>query len=130
MRDDHLQAQEETRPAGIVAAVRERDGVIVVELVGELDLFVEAELRRALTGLANAGSPVCLDLRAVPFVDSTALAVLLWARRRLRDRGATLALARVRPAVAGTLDQAGLGTRLRRYASPEEAAVALAPGAR
>lgn len=126
MRDDHLRDEREAGSAGIAAAVREHQGVTVVEFAGELDVFVEGELRATLAELADIGAPVCIDLHAVPFVDSTGLAVLLWARRRLRDRGATLALARVQPPVAEALGQAGLGARLRRYPSPEEAAAALA----
>lgn len=128
MRDEHLRGRDTARSEGITVAVRALAGVTVVELAGELDVFVEGELRATLAGLTDAGAPVCLDLEAVPFMDSTALAVLLWARRRLRDRGATLALARVQADVAVALDQAGLGTRLRCYASPEEAAAELDGG--
>lgn len=125
MRDEHHRERDTARSDGIAVAVRALHGVVVVELAGELDVFVEAELRETLLQLTDAGASVCLDLQAVPFVDSTGLAVMLWARRRLRDHGATLALARVQPDVAAVLGQTGLGARLRCYASPEEAARAL-----
>lgn len=114
-------------PTGFSASVR-RDvaGIVVVEFSGELDIFVSTQLREALTPFLDGDTPVCADLGAVPFIDTTALAILLRIRRQLRDRGVAFALAGVAPVVATALDQAGLGAHLRRYPTPEDAARDLA----
>jgi len=70
-----------------VTGVDRRDGVVVVSLAGELDLYNAEEVRGVLLD-ACAGDPDALvvDLAAVRFIDSTALGVLIEARSRLADR--------------------------------------------
>lgn len=98
-----------------------RSGVAVVRLAGELDLFVAPDLRATLAPLAAEEHVICCDLQGVPFLDTTALAVLLGARKALMRRRGTLLLANVAPVVAQSLDRAGLGELLRRYDTVEEA---------
>jgi anti-sigma B factor antagonist len=66
---------------------------VVVSLVGELDLYNAPALRAALLAeCAAAPERLVVDLGGVEFVDSTALGVLIEARRRLgRDDGFLLA---------------------------------------
>jgi len=70
-----------------VAGVDRRDGVVVLSLAGELDLYNAEEVRAALLD-ACAGEPRALvvDLEEVRFIDSTALGVLIEARSRMTDR--------------------------------------------
>ena len=70
-----------------VTGVDRRDGVVVVSLAGELDLYNAEEVRSALLD-ACAGEPKLLvvDLEQVRFIDSTALGVLIEARSRMADR--------------------------------------------
>jgi anti-sigma B factor antagonist len=70
-----------------VSGVDSRDGVVVVSLAGELDLYNAEEVRRTLLE-ACAGEPSVLvvDLGEVRFIDSTALGVLIEARSRMADR--------------------------------------------
>jgi anti-sigma B factor antagonist len=67
------------------------DGVTVVSVKGQLDLSTAPALREKLLALfSNSGYPehLILDLRQVPFIDSTALGVLVGTHRRLnRDGG-------------------------------------------
>ena len=76
------------------------DGVVVVEVDGELDLGAAPALDRHL-GAAREERPraVVLDMTAVRFVDSSALRALLRARQALADDGAALVLAGVAPQV-------------------------------
>ena len=69
-----------------VTGVDTRDGVVVVSLAGELDLYNAEEVRSALLE-ACAGEPAVLvvDLGEVTFIDSTALGVLIEARSRMAD---------------------------------------------
>ncbi len=80
--------ERERRPVAVV----ERDGdATVVTLAGELDLYNAHEVRRALFAAA-AESPerLVVDLSHVRFIDSTALGVLVEARRQLANRRAFL----------------------------------------
>jgi anti-sigma B factor antagonist len=66
---------------------RRNGGAVVVQLVGELDLYNAPEVRTALLELA-AEQPerLVIDLAEVAFVDSTALGVLIEARTKLENR--------------------------------------------
>jgi anti-sigma B factor antagonist len=59
---------------------------------GELDLSTSERFRNALTELVDASSYVAIDLRAVSFMDSTALGVVVAAMKRARERGGEVAL--------------------------------------
>lgn len=59
---------------------------------GELDLSTSERFRDALTELVDASSYVAIDLRAVSFMDSTALGVVVAAMKRARERGGEVAL--------------------------------------
>lgn len=65
-------------------AVRSRAaaGTTVVELEGDLDLVSAQAAGDALQAAQGAGSPVVLDLRALRFIDSSGLRVVLEAQRR------------------------------------------------
>ena len=73
------------------------DGAHVVSVEGEIDMVTapqfEAELLRAVEA---ARHPVVVDLTECDFLDSTALAVLIEASKRL-DGGGPLALVIPRP---------------------------------
>ena len=72
-----------------VAGVEERAGAIIVELVGELDLY-NAHLVREQLFAAAADDPerLLVDLSGVTFIDSTGLGVLIEARTRMQNRRA------------------------------------------
>ncbi|MHB8649503.1 MAG: STAS domain-containing protein [Gaiellaceae bacterium] len=74
-----------------VAGIDRDDGVIVVRLAGELDLYNAGDVREAL--LACCGETpqrLVVDLEQVTFIDSTALGVLIEARTRIENRRAFL----------------------------------------
>ena len=74
-----------------VAGVEEREGAVIVELVGELDLYNAQLLRDALfTAAADGPERLVVELSGVTFVDSTALGVLIETRTRLANRRAFL----------------------------------------
>lgn len=66
----------------------ERDGLTLVAVRGELDLFTTPRLAEALDAVAGAGRRVVLDLRGLEFMDSTGLAVILRYHQRAREAGA------------------------------------------
>jgi anti-sigma B factor antagonist len=88
----HRAMSDETRlnehPVG---GIDRRNGAVVVQLVGELDLYNAPEVRAALLGVcAEQPERLVVDLAAVDFVDSTALGVLIEARGKLADKRAFL----------------------------------------
>jgi anti-sigma B factor antagonist len=93
---------------GPVKNVSEDEGTVIVELAGELDLYNAEELRSALhDAAAREPARLVIDLSGVEFIDSTALGVLVEARRRLANRRAFL-LASAGRDVRRTLEVSGL----------------------
>jgi anti-sigma B factor antagonist len=74
-------------------AVDRGDGVAVVVVEGEHDVYTAPSLSEQLDGLLNEETPFVIDLTAATFVDSSVLRVLLEARRRADDRGVGFAVA-------------------------------------
>lgn len=111
---------------GFATVLHHHDGpIVVVEVVGEVDVFAAPDLREALDAVIAGDADVCVDLTATPFLDATALAVLLQARLGVRDRGGQFVLAGAGTIVAAGLDQADLGDLLPRYPGVQEALAAL-----
>ena len=67
-----------------VTGIERREGAVIVSLAGELDLYNAPALRTALLAeCAAAPERLVVDMTEVEFIDSTALGVLIEARRRL-----------------------------------------------
>jgi len=74
-----------------VAGVEERDGAVIVELVGELDLYNAHLVREQLFAAAKGGPErLVVELSGVTFIDSTGLGVLIEARTCMANRRAFL----------------------------------------
>jgi anti-sigma B factor antagonist len=75
--------------------------LFVVAPAGELDAFTSPGLRSEVHQLIEVGGAerLVVDLSAVTFLDSSALGVLVGARRRLRERGGEVHLVEPRPTV-------------------------------
>lgn len=85
---------------GIVPAVQENriavdrgDGVAVMVVEGEHDVYTAPSLSEQLDSLLGEGLPFVIDLTPATFVDSSVLRVLLEARRRADERGIGFAVA-------------------------------------
>jgi anti-sigma B factor antagonist len=83
-------------------------GGSVVTVFGELDIATADDLRPVLEEALDAPGDVELDLRGVTFVDSSGIAVLVWAAWRLRHRDRLLRLRGARPRIRNIFDLAGL----------------------
>jgi anti-sigma B factor antagonist len=83
------------------------DDEITVVLDGEYDIARAADLRHQLLDPDLATPNVAVDLTDVAFMDSSALRALLEVRSTLTDRGGSLRLASVPPAIAVLLDITG-----------------------
>jgi anti-sigma B factor antagonist len=77
---------------------RPSDGLAIVEVVGDADLYSAPELRDRLTELLDDGArQVVVDLSETTFVDSMTLGVLLGSMKRLGTAGGRLELVVSRP---------------------------------
>jgi anti-anti-sigma factor len=68
----------------------EREGVRVVEVVGEVDVSNVGALERAAHGLSNEALGVVVDLSRATYIDSATIGVLFRLRSRLNRRGQVL----------------------------------------
>lgn len=82
------------------------DEVHVVTLHGELDLSNAHQVRDALVGIA--GSAVVVDLADLTFLDSSGIAALLAARKRILDAGHRFSLRGAQGMVRRVLEVTGL----------------------
>jgi anti-sigma B factor antagonist len=74
-----------------VLGVEKQGDACVVRLAGELDLYNAPQVRDALTGACgDSAERVVVDLSEVEFIDSTALGMLIEARRRMDNSRAFL----------------------------------------
>lgn len=89
----------------------DRDGTRWIELEGELDHEVCAELRQRLDELTDgAEGDVVLILTGVSFMGSMAIGVLLNQHSKLQEQGRALRLTGIRPVIRSVLDSMRLLT--------------------
>jgi anti-sigma B factor antagonist len=74
-------------------AVDRSDGVAVVVVEGEHDVYTAPSLNEQLVALLDERVPFVIDLTKATFVDSSVLRVLLEAKRRADERGTGFAIA-------------------------------------
>lgn len=86
------------------------NGRLVLEVAGELDLAVTADLRTAADEALAAGDviDVVVDLGGVTFIDSTGLGTLVEIRNAALEGGATMRVTAVQPAPSRVIEIAGL----------------------
>jgi anti-anti-sigma factor len=80
--------------------VDDRDGRVVVEVRGELDLATASQLEDAVLPSVRDGRETIIDLRDLEFMDSTGVRVVVAAHLAAEEHGARLALVRARPGTA------------------------------
>jgi anti-sigma B factor antagonist len=68
----------------------ERDGAVVIEVTGEIDLQSVGMLEAGMSEAAGAHPLVVVDLRPVTYIDSSGLACLHRLHLACRDRAATM----------------------------------------
>jgi len=104
-----------------------RGDSVVVSVRGELDITSRQRFDDCLSEAAASSDRVVLDMSAVDFMDTTALAVIVGHWRRQVAAGGMFLLAGARYRYTKALWITGLADRLPMYASVEEA-LAAEPG--
>lgn len=95
-----------------VSSARAEGDVMVVRLRGEIDLNNSPELRGDLFTLMGRQPPrrLVLNLAEVPYMDSSAIAVLVEVLQKIRKQGGKVWLTNLQPRVQGLIEIARLGT--------------------
>jgi anti-sigma B factor antagonist len=99
---------------------------VVVSAHGELDITSSQRFDDRLSEAAAASDQVILDMSAVDFMDTTALAVIVTHWRRQAEEGGVFLLAGARYRYTKALWITGLADRLPMYETVGEAVAALA----
>lgn len=102
--------------SGLYFHMRERldsDGVLCLQLIGELDIGSVEQLASRLERERAGGTPVRLDLRRLDFLDSSGIAELLDATSDARRRGWRLEIGTdLNPQVRRVIDLTEVGALL------------------
>jgi len=112
----------DTGTALVPGARREGDAV-VASVRGEIDLHNSPELRTELFDLLARYSPrkLILNLAQVPYMDSSAIAVLVESLQKVRKTGGRIFLTNLQPRVRGLLEIAKLNSIFGMVADEAEA---------
>src|SRR2546421_4179633 len=94
----------------LVPNARLEGTTLVMAVRGEIDLHNSPDLRTEVLYLLNKYRPktLLLNLAEVPYMDSSAAAVLVEALRSVRPRGGKVVLSTLQPRVLGLLEIARL----------------------
>ena len=95
-----------------IVACRQESDALVISIRGEIDLHNSPELRTELLDLLNRTRVhrLVLDLAQVPYMDSSALAVLVEVLKRLLKVNGKVCLVALQPRVKGLLEIARLAS--------------------
>jgi anti-sigma B factor antagonist len=103
----------------------DRDGIEVVDVAGEIDIYTAPRLRELLIDLVSTGSyQLVLNLDKVGFLDSTGLGVLVGAQRRVRAHDGLLDLVCTQQRILKIFRIAGLTEVFGIYATVDQAIAA------
>jgi anti-sigma B factor antagonist len=107
-------------------SIEPRDAAVVVAVQGELDVTSSQRFGDCLAEAGTRSSQVVLDMSAVDFMDTTALAVIVGAWRRQSGDGGLFLLAGARYRYTKALWITGLADRIPMYDNVEDALSAAA----
>jgi anti-sigma B factor antagonist len=92
-----------------VSSERAADGLGIVALSGEVDIYTAPQFKECMLALLDAGiDRLIVDLSDVTFIDSTALGVLIGGVRRVHTAGGAMALVVTNRPVQRVLSITGL----------------------
>ena len=113
----------------ITVDVREipgKDGVRVVDLNGEIDVYTSPRVKETITDLIDQGHyDLIINLENVRYIDSTGLGVLIGGLKRVREHSGTVNLVCTNPQIKKIFDITGLVKIFGIYDSEPSASAAL-----
>ncbi len=108
--------------------IKNRDGLVIVVVGGELDIHSAPGLGEALAPAADAGRHLILDVAGLRFCDCAGLSLFLRTQERARAAGGSLHLAAPTGSMRRLIRVARMGDVLTTAASVADAIAMLAPG--
>lgn len=111
-------------PTAFTAGAVERDGVMVVTLVGELDMATESRAAEALADAIARGLPIVLDMTGLLFFSSAGLTLLARLDQDRRESSLDVRLAGDQRVVVLPLELTGMRDLFPIHASLDEALAA------
>ena len=96
----------------LIPSVKRSGDAIVAVIAGEIDLHNSPDLRGDLLRFVEEQKPpkLVLNLAQVPYMDSSAIAVLVEILQKMRKTGGKVWLTNLQPRVQGLIEIARLGT--------------------
>jgi anti-sigma B factor antagonist len=102
-----------------------KDGIEVVDVQGEIDMYTASRLRELLIDLVSKGSyQLVVNLDKVGFLDSTGLGVLVGGLKRVRAHDGSLDLVCTQQRILKILKITGLTEVFGIYATVDQAIAA------
>ena len=72
-----------------------------VSIVGEIDIFNSAEMKKSLTDLINQkNTDIVLDCKYLDYIDSTALGALVGVLKNVKSYGGSIYLRNIKPSLS------------------------------
>jgi anti-sigma B factor antagonist len=107
----------------VISSARMDGQSLVVSVQGDIDLHNSPDLRDVLLEALARHRPsrVILNLANVPYMDSSAIAVLVETLQKMRKTGGKVCLTQLQPRVKGLLELARLDTLFLLAKDEEEA---------
>lgn len=106
----------------LVIDKKETDGLVVIRVNGELDVYTAPQLGEVLAdSVAQGHRDLVVDLSRVTFMDSTALGVLVFSRQRVTEGEGRLRLVLSDPHVGKIMRITGFEEIFEIYSSLEDA---------
>jgi anti-sigma B factor antagonist len=101
---------------------REKGSVVILEIQGEIDLYVSPQLRERFSKLAvEKKSTIIVNLKNVTYIDSSGLATFIEAYQRLSMANERLILCHLSETVKGVFEIARLEDVLTIVGTEDEA---------
>ena len=109
----------------IETSLRHRDGVPILDVVGEIDIYTTPQFKEAVSAAIDEGRPgIVINMTQVTYMDSSGFGTLLSATKRLRPVDGALYLSGCNEAITRMLQITRLNTIFGIYATEEEAIAA------
>ncbi len=112
-----------TTSSELVPTARKEGTAVILSIRGEIDLHNSPEVRTEVLDLINRNKPhkLVMNLDQVPYMDSSAIAVLVESVQKMRKTGGSVCLTNIQPRVRSVLDIAHLNSIFTITADEQEA---------
>jgi anti-sigma B factor antagonist len=104
----------------LAITVRRERGVVIVAVSGDIDISSVTRLRERLSGLADGGQTLIVDMNRVTFIDSAGLGALVGAARRAAAHGGSLHAVCAQPQPRKLLWMTGVDRRIPLAATVDD----------